>query len=161
MFCAHFVSSYDSSDDVMCTHRIVVWFYWWCSVDTLHRRMILLLMFCAHIASRCDSTDDVLFTHRIVVWFYWRCSVHVSHWLYDSTDDVQCIHYIVLWFYWWCSGLTPTGLTIQQMITTRTMYQGYDSRKEFICSLGIRVMIPQMILWCTLHCSLWFRDHFM
>ena len=51
---------------------------------------------------------------------------------YDSTADVL--------------GSLPTGLTIQEMITTRTMYQGYDSRKEFICSLGIRVMIPQMIL---------------
>ena len=29
------------------------------------------------------------------------------------------------------------------------MHQGYDSREEFICSLGIRVMIPQMIL-CVL-----------
>ena len=58
-------------------------------------------------------------------------SAHIT-WYYDSTDDVL--------------GSFPTGLTIQDMITTRTMHQGYDSRKEFICSLGIRVMIPHMIL---------------
>ena len=132
MFCANIASWHDSTDDVLLTHCIVVWFYWWCSVHTSHHGVILLMMFCSHIASLYDSTDDVLYTHRTGFMIpRMMFSAHITSY-YDSTDDVL--------------GSLPTGLTIQQMITTRTMYQGYDSRKEFICSLGIRVMIPQMIL---------------
>ena len=115
-------------------------------MHTSHRGMILLMMFCAHIASWYDSTDDVLCTHRIAVWFYWPCSVHASHWLYDSTDDVQCTHHIVLWFYRWCSGLTSNRPYDSRYDNNSYNASRYDSRKEFICSLGIRVMIPQMIL---------------
>ena len=119
MFCALFNSSYDSADDVLCSHGIVVWFYWWCSVHTSHGRMIL-------------APDDVLCTHRTGFMIpQMMFSVHITSY-FDSTDDVL--------------GSLPAGLTIQEMITTRTIHEGYDSRKEFICSLGIRVMIPQMIL---------------
>ena len=123
--------------------------------------MIPLMMFCAHIASSYDSTDDVLCTHHIVVWFHWRCSVRASHCLYDSTDDVLCTHHIALWFYWWCSVYTSHRIMIQQMITTRTMHRGYDSRNEFICTLDMRVMIPQMIPCVHVALQIWFSDHFM
>ena len=62
MFCAHIASWYDSTDDVLCAHHIVVWFHWRCSVRASHWLY--------------DSTDDVLCTHHIALWFYWWCSVH-------------------------------------------------------------------------------------
>ena len=95
--------------------------------------MILLMIFCSHIASSYDSTDDVMCTHRTGFMIpRMMFSAHITSY-YDSTDDVLVS--------------LPTGLMIPQMITTRTIiHQGYDSRKEFICSLGIRVMIPPKIL---------------
>ena len=112
MFCAHFTSSYDSTDDVLCTHRIVVWFCWWCSVHTSHRCMILLAMFCAHIASWYDSTDDVLLTHFIVVWFYWWCSVHTSHHRIILLTMFCARIALALWFHGWCSVHTSHRIMI-------------------------------------------------
>ena len=33
-FCIHIKLSYDSRDDVVCTHKISLWFHWWCYVHT-------------------------------------------------------------------------------------------------------------------------------
>ena len=147
MFCAPITSWYDFTHDVLCTHRIVVWFHWWCLVHTSHRRMILLMMFCAHITSSYDSTDYVLYVHRtgFMIPQMMFCAHITSH--YDSTDDVLCSN--------------PTGLMIQQLITTRTVHRGYDSRNEFICTLDMRVMIPQMIPCVHVALQIWFSDHFM
>ena len=137
------------------------WFYLWCSVHLLHHRMISLMMFCVHIASSYDSTDDVFCTHRIVVWFYWWCSVHTSHRrMIPLTMFCTCIA-LSLWFHRWCSVYTSHRIMIQQMITTRAMHRGYDSRNEFICTLDMRVMIPQMIPCVHVALQIWFSDHFM
>ena len=116
MFCALITSSYDSTDDVLCTHRIVVWFYWWCSVHTSHRRMIPLTMFCTCIA--------------LALWFHRWCSVYTSHrimillmmfWVhvtshYDSIDDNNSYNPSRLWFQKWIHMYTRHRVMIPQMI---------------------------------------------
>ena len=76
MLCVHIKSGYDSRDDVMCTHKIRLWFQRWCYVYTQNQVMIPEMMLCLHIKSGCDSRDDVMYTHKIMLWFQRWCCVY-------------------------------------------------------------------------------------
>ena len=146
MFCVHMTLSYDSTDDVLCKHDIIIWHHWWCFAHTWHHHMIPLMMFCAHMTSSYDSTDDVLCTHGIIIWFHWWCFVHTWHHhmiplmmffahmtsSYDSTDDVLCTYGIIIWFHWWCFVHTWHHHMIPLMM-------------HVSCTRSHRHMIPLMI----------------
>ena len=115
MFCAHIASWYDSTDDVLFTHRIVVWFYWRSSVHASHWLY--------------DSTDDVQCTHHIVLWFYRWCSGLTSNRPYDSTDDNNSYNVSRLWF--------------QKRVHMFTRHKSYDSSDDPVCTHRTQPMIQR------------------
>ena len=73
MFCSHIASSYDSTDDVMCTHRTGF--------------MIPRMMFSAHITSYYDSTDDVLGSLPTGLMIHQMITTRTMHQGYDSRKE--------------------------------------------------------------------------
>ena len=68
MICLHIKSCYDSRDDVMYTHKIMLWFQKWCYVHA-QNHVIPEMILSVHIKSGYDSRDDVMCTHKIMLWF--------------------------------------------------------------------------------------------
>ena len=76
MFCPRIVSSYDSTDYVLCTHRTGF--------------MIPRMMFSAHITSYYDSTDDVLSLLPTGLTIQEMITTRTMHQGYDSRKEFMC-----------------------------------------------------------------------
>ena len=128
MCCANIPSSYDSTDDILCTHHIVLRFHWWCSVRTSHWLY--------------DSTCDVQCTQHIAFWFCRWCSVLTSNRPYDSTDDNNLYNALRLWF--------------QKWVHMYTRHKGYDSKDDAMCTHCTTAYDSEIILWTHTTAWLWF-----